>query len=114
VVAKETPVLTLPRALSLVVLLLSTNGALAQDGRPQAGRVLAEANCARCHAIGATGSSPIAAAPAFRDLYRRYPVDQLAEALAEGIATGHAAIPEFRLEPSQIDDFLAYLRALQR
>ena len=105
---------TLPRALTLLVLLISANAALAQEGRPQAGRAFAEANCARCHAIGATGSSPLAPAPAFRDLHRRYPVDQLAEALAEGIGTGHAAMPEFRLEPAQVEDFLAYLRTLGR
>lgn len=105
---------TLPPALSLLVTLVIANSALAQDGLPQVGRAFAEANCARCHAIGATGTSPVPTAPAFRDLHRRYPVDQLAEALAEGIATGHAAMPEFRLEPAQIDNFLAYLRTLQR
>jgi cytochrome c len=106
--------LTLPRALAALVILVAAAAASAQDGRPQAGRAFAEANCARCHAIGATGSSALAAAPAFRDLHRRYPVDQLAEALAEGIGTGHAAMPEFQLAPAQIADFLAYLKTLQR
>jgi len=59
------------------------------------------------------GTSPLAAAPAFRDLHKRYPIDYIAEALAEGIVTGHAAMPEFELEPSQIDDLLAYLKTLE-
>ncbi len=106
--------LKLPRGLPLLVVVFAAATALAQDGRPPAGRAFAEANCARCHAIGATESSTLAAAPAFRDLHRRYPVDQLAEALAEGIGTGHAAMPEFQLEPAQIADLLAYLKTLQR
>ena len=104
----------LMRALPIILALSAVNVAQAQDGRPQAGRALAEANCARCHAIGATGSSALAGAPAFRDLRRRYPVEQLAEALAEGIVTGHPAMPEFRMEARQIADFLAYLNTLGR
>jgi mono/diheme cytochrome c family protein len=44
------------------------------------GQRLAEERCAACHAVGRTGASPRPPAPAFRDLHRRYPVDQLAEA----------------------------------
>lgn len=102
------------RALSGVFLFCSAHAALAQTGRPEAGRALAQANCARCHAIGTTGASPFAGAPAFRDIHRRYPVEQLAEALAEGIGTGHPAMPEFQLEPAQVADLLAYLRTLER
>ena len=36
-------------------------------------------------------------APPFRDLPKRYPVENLAEALAEGIVTGHPARPRFIL-----------------
>ncbi len=88
--------------------------AAAQTGQAERGRVFAEANCASCHAVGRTGVSRLAAAPPFRTLHQRYPVEQLAEALAEGITTGHDAMPEFQLTPAQIDDFLAYLRTLQR
>jgi mono/diheme cytochrome c family protein len=51
-------------------------------------------------------------APPFRELHRRYPVDDLAEAFAEGITTGHPSMPEYRLAPDQIEDVLAYLRSL--
>lgn len=106
--------LTLPGALAVLALLCGPTGALAQEGRPDAGRTLAETNCVRCHAIGMEGTSPITSAPAFRDLHRRYPVDHLAEALAEGIGTGHAAMPEFKFDPADITDFLAYLKTLER
>jgi cytochrome c len=44
------------------------------------GKLLVQQNCARCHAIGATGSSPYAPAPPFRTLHERYDVEDLAEA----------------------------------
>jgi len=49
------------------------------------GRAFVEANCASCHAVGATGESPVSPAPAFRTLSQRYPVRHLEEAFAEGI-----------------------------
>ena len=105
--------LTLVHALSALFLLCAAPIVLAQEGKPQAGRALAEANCASCHAIGARGSSPLPLAPAFRDLHLRYPVDHLGEALAEGIGTSHAKMPEFQLSRTQVADFLAYLKTLQ-
>jgi mono/diheme cytochrome c family protein len=76
------------------------------------GRAIAEANCARCHAVGLAGRSPVALAPPFRVLPRRNPVEQLAEALAEGIVTGHAAMPEFTFDPAEIAALLAYIDSL--
>src|SRR5215211_459955 len=95
---------------TLVVLALP---AFAQ-GNPQVGQRLVEANCARCHAVGRTGDSPLPIAPPFRTLHTRYPVENLAEALAEGIVTGHPTMPEFRLDPDQIDNLIAYLKTLER
>jgi len=37
----------------------------------------------------------------------------LEEALAEGIFTGHPAMPEIQLDPEEIGDFIAFLRSLQ-
>jgi len=79
----------------------------------QQGKALVETNCARCHAIGATDMSNHPDAPAFRTLSQRYPVDALAEALAEGISTGHPDMPEFVASPQQIDAILAYIGSLQ-
>ena len=91
------------------------NVPVAQTEGPQIdrGRALAQANFARCHAVGAAGESPLPKAPPFRTLHRRYPLDNLAEALAEGIQVAHP-MPEFRLEPDQIEDLIAYLKSLER
>jgi mono/diheme cytochrome c family protein len=86
--------------------------AVAGDAR--AGRQVAEKNCAGCHAILRVGASPFAPAPPFREIVRRYKVSDLEEALAEGVTTGHPAMPEITLPPRQIDDLLTYLRTLQR
>ena len=56
-----------------------------QDGRALRGRVFVQTHCAQCHAIGRIGESPLTIAPAFHELHKRYPVDTLAELLAEGI-----------------------------
>ncbi len=76
------------------------------------GRAIAQKNCARCHATGSTGESPLQPAPPFRVLPQRYPVENLAEALAEGIVTGHPAMPEFKFTPDEIDALLTYLDSL--
>ncbi|MEQ8966918.1 MAG: cytochrome c [Azospirillaceae bacterium] len=80
------------------------------------GREIAERLCAGCHAVGETGDSPEAAAPPFRTLHEKWPVEYLAEALAEGIVVGHEAdvsMPEFRFEPAEIDALIAYLQAFE-
>lgn len=77
------------------------------------GRAFAQANCAACHAIGRDGESPIRSAPPLRTLHRRYPVEYLTEAFAEGIMTGHPAMPQFKLELAQIGDLIGYLKSLE-
>ena len=85
--------------------------AAAQD--IERGKKLAEDNCARCHAVGLTGTSPRDLAPAFREITQRYPVDTLWEALAEGIVTGHPDMPEFLWPLRDIDDILGYITSIQ-
>jgi hypothetical protein len=67
----------------------------------------------RCHAIGPAGNSPLSKAPPFRTLHQWYPVENLVEALAEGIRTAHPAMPEFELGQRQIDDLITYLKSLE-
>lgn len=107
--------MTMRLALSILLLTgLMETVAAATDGQIQRGRTFVGANCATCHAVGRIGASPLGEAPAFRDLHTRYPVEDLGEALAEGITTGHSAMPEFRLDPDQITDVVAYLKSLER
>jgi len=102
-----------PLALCLAILLSTAARAQADDAQIAFGRSLVEENCGRCHAIGVTGASPFAPAPPFRDLGERYPIEDLEEALAEGIVSGHPAMPEFTFEPDQIGAIIAYLKSLQ-
>ena len=89
--------------------------AAAQDATSleQHGRELVERHCSRCHAINITGSSPHQEAPPFRTLGTRYPIDSLAEALAEGLVTGHPDMPEFMFEVHDVGAILAYLQSIQ-
>jgi len=77
------------------------------------GGALVTRDCGGCHAVSATGDSPNPEAPPFRDLHQRYPVENLAEALAEGIITGHPRMPEFRFSPREVSDIIAYLQSIQ-
>jgi mono/diheme cytochrome c family protein len=78
----------------------------------KAGQAIAERLCARCHSISAAGESPMRTAPPFRTLPQRYPVEHLAEALAEGIVTGHPAMPQFAFNPPEIDALLGFIDSL--
>ncbi len=80
----------------------------------QRGFVLLRADCSNCHAIGKVGDSTLKIAPPFRTLHRRYPIEDLEEPLAEGIITGHPTMPEFRFDPGQVGDIIAYLKSLER
>ncbi len=80
---------------------------------PDKGEVLVTKNCVRCHAIGATGESAHKEAPPFRQVVTRYPIENLAEALAEGIVSGHPDMPEFVFAPSEIDAILELSRKAQ-
>jgi cytochrome c len=97
---------------ALVALTLTTP-VLAASPVVQRGRTYARSHCAQCHAIDRTGQSPFQPAPPFRTLHQRYPIETLGEALAEGIVTGHPAMPEFQLSPDEIHDLLSYLKTLE-
>jgi cytochrome c len=88
--------------------------ARAEDGLDTVakGRAIIEANCARCHAIGKGDTSQHREAPPFRVVVTRYAPDDLAEALAEGIMSGHPDMPQFVFQPAEIEALVAYLNTL--
>jgi mono/diheme cytochrome c family protein len=98
---------------SLALTLVTLTPAAAASPQEQRGKTFALNNCARCHSIDKLSPSPLKIAPPFRTLHKRYPIETLAESLAEGIQTGHPTMPEFRLDPDQIHDLLSYLKTLQ-
>ena len=76
------------------------------------GRQIVEKYCSRCHAIGRAGESSHAKAPPFRDVVKKYPPQSLAEALAEGIVSGHPEMPEIAFPPGEVDAIVTYLDTL--
>ena len=79
----------------------------------QRGADYAQVKCSSCHSVGRTGDSPLATAPRFRNLGLRYPIEDLAEAFAEGIVTAHPAMPEFVMSPRENADMIAYLKNIR-
>jgi cytochrome c len=100
-------------ALVLALAPLQAKGEEVLSPAAQRGLIIVRTNCSRCHAVGKLGDSPLPIAPPFRTLHERYPVDDLQEPLAEGIVTGHPTMPEFRFDPGQVGDIIAYLKSLE-
>ena len=100
-------------ALALFAVSVVSPVAAAEKGLANKGEVLIRDNCSRCHAIGRTGDSPKAEAPPFRTLSSKYPIENLAESLAEGIVSGHPEMPIFVFKPHDIDAIIAYLQSIQ-
>ena len=94
-------------------LLLLTVSAWAQESGEARGKLILEKQCAQCHSIGVDDVSKHPDSPPFRELSKRYPIEHLAEALAEGIMTGHPDMPIFEFQAEQISDILAYLHSIQ-
>lgn len=78
------------------------------------GEKLAQEKCGSCHNVGKRGASPDLKAPVFRRIANQWPPEQLQEALAEGIVTGHNNMPEFTFSTRQIDDLVDHLNKLRR
>lgn len=91
-----------------------SDSAFAQStARFERGQTFVEKNCAECHSVTPTGSSRHGSAPPFRTLGTKYPIEHLAEALAEGIMVGHSNMPVFSLAPEEIANVLGYISSLQ-
>ena len=80
----------------------------------EAGAHIAQTFCAKCHAVGKTGESPFEPAPPFRTFQQKWPLEDIEEALAEGIVVGHDAMPAFELSENQIADLIGYLHTLDK
>jgi cytochrome c len=77
------------------------------------GHALVQQNCAGCHAIEPTGRSPNPRSPPFRTLHTRYPIEDLAESMSEGLLNAHTGMPAFQFSNGEADDIMAYLTELQ-
>lgn len=79
----------------------------------QAGLVLAQAQCAACHAVAGAGPSPNPNAPPFQDIRARYDFDVLREELIAGVHVGPGEMPTFALSLDEVDALMAYLESVQ-
>ena len=76
------------------------------------GKALLESRCGRCHAIEAAGKSPLRSAPPLRHVYRRYPIEQLAFELSEGMGSRHKGMPQIQFSTEQVEQILDYLNSI--
>ena len=107
---RSSDVMRLVLALALAAGLAGSSAAQTPTAR---GEELVTRHCGGCHAVGREGASHEPAAPPFRELHRRYDPELLAEALAEGLLTGHPIMPEFRFPPADVRAVIDYLKSIQ-
>jgi mono/diheme cytochrome c family protein len=97
----------------LICFSVLVGGLHAQPDPTSRGRALVSELCSTCHAIGRTGTSSHAGAPAFRELGERIELDTFADRLREGLQSTHADMPSFRFSRDDARAVIAYLRSLQ-
>jgi mono/diheme cytochrome c family protein len=86
-----------------------------QTSLERRGETLLREFCADCHAIGRSGDSPHPAAPPFRHIDRRYPIETLRQTLQEGLLiSGHPDMPTFRFRREDVKPVIAYLLSIQK
>ena len=96
----------------LALLALGASEVLAANAGPADGKALLEKNCGRCHSLEATGASPLPQAPPLREVYLKYPIDQLEEGFAEGMGSRHRDMPQIQFSPDQVAAILNYLGSI--
>jgi cytochrome c len=96
----------------LLALVMLVTPVQAEDALLVHGKALAEKNCTTCHAIGVTGNSALREAPPFRDIAANYDDGELEDALNEGVATEHPAMPDWQMTPEQAAALARYVMSL--
>jgi mono/diheme cytochrome c family protein len=76
------------------------------------GKAILAEKCGRCHAIDATGHSPLKLAPPMRDIYFLYGGPAMKVELAEGMVSKHKAMPQLDFSDEDVDAILSYLYAI--
>jgi cytochrome c len=107
------PIIIVLLIASLLALALAGSAAQAQDPARR-GRALLKEFCARCHAIGKTGDSPVRGALPFRTLSRSFDLDRFPRLLERGLSSSHPAMPEFRFSGRDARAVTFYLRSIQQ
>lgn len=100
-----------------LALLLSTvwvTSAYALDAEQRRSRALLEELCGRCHAVGATGRSPLPLAPPFRSFGEKLYDTDMVQRLQDGLTTIHQDMPTFRFSRQEAAAAVNYLRSIQK
>ena len=103
----------MPLVATLLALLILGSAAQAQDPARH-GRALLKEFCARCHAIGKTGKSPMRGALPFRTLGHSFDLDHFSRLLERGMSSSHPAMPEFKFSEDDARAVRAYLQSIQQ
>jgi mono/diheme cytochrome c family protein len=82
------------------------------EARIHHGHVLAQANCAACHAVEPGSVSPNRRAPPFQTLSGRYVELTLHQQLTEIAETGHYDMPPVPVHTDEVRAIVAYLNSL--
>jgi cytochrome c len=94
------------------LLLLTLGASGAESGAEISGKAVLEKNCGRCHSLEAKGASPLPQAPPLREVYLKYPIDQLEEGFAEGMGSRHRDMPQIQFSAEQVAAILNYLGSI--
>jgi mono/diheme cytochrome c family protein len=103
------------KRLALVFVLCGTCMGFAQERARSVdmrGRELAADMCSQCHAIGSTDVSQHLAAPAFRNLDRRFDLDTFVDRLRDGLIGDHPDMPAFRFTRQDAQALARYLKSI--
>jgi mono/diheme cytochrome c family protein len=76
------------------------------------GKVIVQEKCGRCHAVEATGESPLKIAPPMRDIYARFAPRELQAELREGMVSRHKEMPQIEFSDEDLAAIMWYLYAL--
>ena len=95
------------------MLAICVTSAHAQQSPEDRGEDLLRRNCAMCHAIGRSGTSPDSKAPPFRELNQRGLLEPLESSLEKGRLSGHPQMPAFSFQQQGVSAILRYLRSIQ-
>jgi mono/diheme cytochrome c family protein len=97
------------RQICFLTLLVVTSASSADKNLIAEGKSLVTRNCSRCHAIGKERESPLAQAPPLREIYLRYPIEQLSQDLSEGMGSRHREMPQIQFSADEALAILSYL-----
>jgi len=78
---------------------------------PSRGEVLSQQWCSRCHAVEPGQQSPNPKAPAFPAIAAEPSATEYS--LHVFLQTTHTTMPNFKIDPDDIDDIIGYIRSLK-